>query len=627
MKWIVLLTLCATAPLSLESHFHQYLTEDERTHLLGAAPIDETPDYDLTTPFESNSHGAPYTRRRRETPHSVYFKLSAFGEDYHLEVKHNVDLLTPGFFVQIAGRSGHSKLNFDRIVPCHYIGELKSHSPSHVAVSDCDEHGLTGLIVTNSTQLLLQPLPEHLVNSTANEAKHTHLIYKREPRRANTIRVERRSNCSVDGSIPPSYNATLKFVRNKNKLGEPFDEKLTRHIIEGFVVTDSGLYQKHNNDTIGLTQYVITLMNIASSMYNTPQLGVNVRLVLTRIFMFLDKETEEDQRLYITHDSRSNLDSFSQWQSDPSRYRSDDNDPLHYDHAFLFISKGMCFGSNIDCWELGRAWIGSVCSPGGIYAASVNADKGLQIGFVFAHELGHNLGMFHDGKDGKCSAEDGFVMAPSTAGATKIYLWSECSQAYLLDSLQKKALTCLEDCPEEIQSGFGNTRSYDLPGKLYDRNIQCQLAFPGSDGFCTGTEDEMCQFLWCLDPNTKGSCVGSYTPAADGTPCPNEKSSKICYQRQCLPADSVAPPLLPPRTICGRPLCEKDQTQPTIDGNWSDWMQSSCSQNCGVGFSKQQRQCNNPSPKNCGENCVGEATRLVLCNTQVTKAIVHTYTY
>jgi hypothetical protein len=122
--------------------------------------------------------------------------------------------------------------------------------------------------------------------------------------------VERRSNCSVDGSIPPSYNATLKFVRNKNKLGEPFDEKLTRHIIEGFVVTDSGLYQKHNNDTIGLTQYVITLMNIvsktymfmlsflsvewnvlqASSMYNTPQLGVNVRLVLTRIFMFLDKE-------------------------------------------------------------------------------------------------------------------------------------------------------------------------------------------------------------------------------------------------------------------------------------------------------------------------------------------------
>jgi hypothetical protein len=54
----------------------------------------------------------------------------------------------------------------------------------------------------------------------------------------------------------------------------------------------------------------------------------------------------------------------------------------------------MCFGSNIDCWELGRAWIGSVCSPGGIYAASVNADKGLQIGFVFAHELGHKSVMF-----------------------------------------------------------------------------------------------------------------------------------------------------------------------------------------------------------------------------------------
>ena len=49
----------------------------------------------------------------------------------------------------------------------------------------------------------------------------------------------------------------------------------------------------------------------------------------------------------------------------------------------------MCYGSDEDCWELGRAWIGSVCSRRGLYAASVNADKGLQLGFVFAHELGH----------------------------------------------------------------------------------------------------------------------------------------------------------------------------------------------------------------------------------------------
>lgn len=55
-----------------------------------------------------------------------------------MEVKHNTDLLTPGFFVQIAGQTGQSKLDFESLEPCHFKGELKSHSPSHVAISDCD---------------------------------------------------------------------------------------------------------------------------------------------------------------------------------------------------------------------------------------------------------------------------------------------------------------------------------------------------------------------------------------------------------------------------------------------------------------------------------------------------------
>jgi hypothetical protein len=148
----------------------------------------------------------------------------------------------------------------------------------------------------------------------------------------------------------------------------------------------------------------------------------------------------------------------------------------------------MCFGINEDCWELGRAWIGGICSRRGIYAASVNADKGLILGYVFAHELGHNLGMFHDGKDGFCRSEDGFIMAPSSSRANQIYLWSDCSKAYLLDSLQKGALTCLKDCPENIQPEFGQTTSYVLPGKTYGKDVQCQLAFPGSPGFCTGRE-------------------------------------------------------------------------------------------------------------------------------------------
>jgi hypothetical protein len=123
------------------------------------------PEYDLTSPFESDRYGAPHTRRRRETSHSVHFKLFAFGEDYLLEVKHNVDFLTPGFFVQIAGQS---KLDFDRIESCHYTGQLKTHSPSHVAVSDCPQYGMVRIkMCQNNVRKLLSlqtPRPECVVD-------------------------------------------------------------------------------------------------------------------------------------------------------------------------------------------------------------------------------------------------------------------------------------------------------------------------------------------------------------------------------------------------------------------------------------------------------------------------------
>jgi hypothetical protein len=48
----------------------------------------------------------------------------------------------------------------------------------------------------------------------------------------------------------------------------------------------------------------------------------------------------------------------------------------------------------------------------------------------------HSLGMYHDGKDGKCNSEDGHIMSVSTAGAAKIHMWSSCSKVYLLDNIR-----------------------------------------------------------------------------------------------------------------------------------------------------------------------------------------------
>ncbi|KAK3108064.1 hypothetical protein FSP39_000505 [Pinctada imbricata] len=57
-------------------------------------------------------------------------------------------------------------------------------------------------------------------------------------------------------------------------------------------------------------------------------------------------------------------------------------------------------------------------------------------------------------------------------------------------------------------------------------------------------------------------------------------------------------------------------TQPctTVDGGWSQWKDSGCSQTCGGGFIAKVRKCNNPAPVHGGRNCTGQSFSLEDCN-------------
>lgn len=71
-------------------------------------------------------------------------------------------------------------------------------------------------------------------------------------------------------------------------------------------------------------------------------------------------------------------------------------------------------------------------------------------------------------------------------------------------------------------------------------------------------------------------------PWADGTPCPNDK---WCHRGECVSREKLPP----------------------IDGGWSAWQAfGKCSRTCGGGIKKRYRHCNNPSPQNGGNYCVGE---------------------
>ena len=82
-------------------------------------------------------------RRRRDVDSAgfkepVFFKLSAFGQDFHLNVTINDELFSPNFEVEIRS-NGSSEFHYE-IDHCHYLGQLlpANGKRSKVAISNCD---------------------------------------------------------------------------------------------------------------------------------------------------------------------------------------------------------------------------------------------------------------------------------------------------------------------------------------------------------------------------------------------------------------------------------------------------------------------------------------------------------
>lgn len=56
--------------------------------------------------------------------------------------------------------------------------------------------------------------------------------------------------------------------------------------------------------------------------------------------------------------------------------------------------------------------------------------------------------------------------------------------------------------------------------------------------------------------------------------------------------------------------------QCSVDGVWTDWAHTDCSETCGEGTGVRTRTCTNPAPVACGATCVGpeEEAAAIACN-------------
>ena len=82
----------------------------------------------------------------------------------------------------------------------------------------------------------------------------------------------------------------------------------------------------------------------------------------------------------------------------------------------------------------GITHIGGICNP--VRSCAVVKDTGLSTVFTVAHELGHSLGLHHDGDQPNGCASGYHIMAPSFSSSSNPHFWSHCSKKHLQEFLR-----------------------------------------------------------------------------------------------------------------------------------------------------------------------------------------------
>ena len=159
---------------------------------------------------------------------------------------------------------------------------------------------------------------------------------------------------------------------------------------------------------------------------------------------------------------------------------------------------------------VGLAPVSGMCNS--LNSCTISEGTSFQTVLVAGHEMGHSLGMEHDGPqdDNSCNKDD-FVMSP-TLGPGKT-TWSDCSKTYLDKFVLTSQATCVLGRSAHVNIIQQFIPHNQLPGERFSVDDQCRFRFgPTAKHFTGQKKEDICRMIKChVKPNRRKDSSGQHS--------------------------------------------------------------------------------------------------------------------